>query len=302
MKRFFSIARKPALLRAFGAAAVLSSSGCDDPLTRVDLVANARVLGARVEVEGEPERASPAPGETASVRWLVAAPDPFPELGWAFSICPAAPPGGSLPACGGEPFATSMSDAPAPGEPRIDFTVPDDLDARALAVSGVVCPGSQPTFSAGAFDCAGPGGRLVSLDFELETAEASNANPVLEPDALTLDGEALPEGTDCATLPSVARGSSHTLSLWLDESDRDPVEPETSADPDKEELQASHFTTAGSLERAFTILEPDASELVASVSWKAPGAVPLDGFVRLFFVVRDLRGGSDWIERAVCID
>jgi hypothetical protein len=302
MKRPFSIVRASAVLRAFGAVAVLSNAGCDDPLTRVDLVANVRVLGGRVEVEGEPERASPAPGETASVRWLVAAPELFPALGWAFSVCPAAPPGGSLPSCAAEPFAMSMSEKPVPGEPRIDFTVPDDLDARALAVFGVVCPGSGPTFSPGGFDCAGPGGRLVSLDFELQTAEASNLNPVLEPDALTLDGDSLPEGMDCATLPSVARGSSHTLELWLDESDRDSVESETSADPSKEELQVSSFTTAGSLERVFTVFEADDSELVASVRWKAPEAVPLDGFVRLFFVVRDLRGGSDWIERFVCVE
>jgi hypothetical protein len=282
--------------------AVFATVGCDDPLTRVDLVVNVRVLGARVEVEGDPERASPALGETASVRWLVAAPELFPDLGWAFSVCAAAPPGGSLPSCAAEPFATSMSDAPAPGEPRIDFTVPEELDARALAVFGAVCPGSEPTFPAGGFDCAGPGGRLVSLDFELETAETTNRNPLLEPDALTLDGDPLPEGSDCTTLPSVARGSSHTLTLWLDESDRDPLEQVTSADPSKEELQVSHFTTAGSLERAFTVFDADASELVASVRWKAPEAAPLDGFVRLYFVVRDLRGGSDWIERFVCVE
>jgi len=302
MKGPFSNVPGRAVLGALGAAAVFANLGCDDPLTRVDLVANVRVLGARVEVEGEPERASPALGETASVRWLVAAPEVFPELGWAFSICPAAPPGGSLPSCSADPFATSMSAEVLSGEPRIDFAVPDDLDARALAVFGVVCPGSEPTFPSGGFDCAGPGGRLVSLDFELESEDGSNLNPVLEPDALTLDGDALPAGSDCATLPSVARGSSHTLELWLDESDREPLQQQTSADPSKEELQVSHFTTAGSLERAFTIFDASESELVASVRWKAPEAVPLDGFVRLFFVVRDLRGGSDWIERAVCID
>lgn len=302
MKGPFSNVPGRAVLGALGAAAVFANLGCDDPLTRVDLIANTRVLGARVEVEGEPERASPALGETASVRWLVASPELFPELGWAFSVCAAAPAGGSLPSCAADPFATSMSDVPAAGEPRLDFTVPDDLAVRALAVFGVVCPGSEPTFPSGGFDCAGPGGRLVSFDFELEMAGRTNRNPVLEPDELTLDGDALPEGTDCATLPSVARGSSHTLQLWLDETDREPLEQQTSVDPPKEELQVSHFTTAGSLERAFTVFEPEDSELVASVRWKAPEAPPLDGFVRLFFVVRDLRGGSDWIERAVCID
>src|SRR6187431_1822121 len=122
----------------------LSSVACDDALTRVDLMANLRVLGARVEVDGEPGRASPAPGESAAVRWLVADRRPEPPLGWAFSVCAAAPPGGNLPACAGEPFATATNDVPSPGEPRIDFVVRGDVGSEALAVFGVVCPDSEP--------------------------------------------------------------------------------------------------------------------------------------------------------------
>jgi hypothetical protein len=277
-------------------------AACDEPLTRVDLVADMRVLGARVEVGGEPERASPAPGETASVRWLVAARDPEPLLGWAFAICAAAPPGGSLPSCGAEPFATAIADVPVAGEPRIDFTVPDDLDAEALAVFGVVCRDSEPTYDGTTFDCAGPEGRLTSLDFLLESTEGSNRNPVLLADDITFDGASMAEGRDCATLPSVAHGSSHTLELRLDESDRDAVPQKTSADPPKEELQVSHFTTAGELERAFTVFEASDTGLVARVSWKAPTTAPSDGLVRFFLVVRDLRGGSDFVERAVCME
>jgi hypothetical protein len=280
----------------------LLGTACDDALTRVDLVANLRVLGARVEVEGDPDRASPAPGETASIRWLVADPRPDPALGWAFAICEAAPPGGNLPSCGADPFVTAAADVPVTGEPRIDFTVPSETVAQALAVFGVVCPDSEPTFDDGEFDCAGPGGRLVSLDFGLETATSSNRNPVLVPDALTLDGTSVPAGTDCLALPSVAAGSSHTLVLTLNETDRDAVEQLTSADPPKETLQVSHFTSAGALERAFTVFEASDKNLTAHVVWRAPKSPPPSGFVRLFFVVRDLRGGSDWIERAICVE
>jgi hypothetical protein len=280
----------------------LAGMGCDDALTRVDLVANLRVLGARVEVDGEPGRASPAPGEAAAVRWLVADRHPDPPLGWAFAVCAAAPSGSNLPACAAEPFATASTDVPVAGEPRIDFVVPDNVESQALAVFGAVCPDSEPLFDGEAFDCRGPGGRLVSLDFLLEGADVTNANPVLAPDALKLDETSIPEGLDCATLPAVSRSSSHTLELVLADSDRDELAQESSADPPREELQVSHFTTAGSLERAFTVFEPDDSNLVARVTWKAPGEVPLDGFARLFFVVRDMRGGSDWIERAVCIE
>ena len=287
---------------AVPALLALASTGCDDALTRVDLVANLRVLGARVEVDGEPGRASPLPGETASVRWLVADRHPEPPLGWTLSACEAAPPGSSLPSCAAEPFATASADVPVAGEPRIDLVVPEETTAGALALFGVVCPDSEPVATADSLDCAGPGGRLVSLDFILGTDSLVNTNPTIDPEAFELDGVAMPEGLDCATLPTVARSSSHELELRLEESDRDAIDPTSSAEPPKEELQVSHFTTAGKLERAFTVFEASDTNLAARVSWKAPSEVPLDGFARLFFVVRDMRGGSDWIERAVCIE
>ena len=161
----------------------LASAGCDDALTRVDLVANLRVLAARVEVDGEPDRASPLPGEAAAVRWLVADRHPEPPLGWTFAACEAAPPGSSLPSCAAEPFATASADVPVAGEPRIDFVVPDETTAGALALFGVVCPDSAPVGDGDSLDCAGPGGRLVSLDFVLGSAALVNTNPTIDPEA-----------------------------------------------------------------------------------------------------------------------
>jgi len=37
------------------------------------------------------------------------------------------------------------------------------------------------------------------------------------------------------------------------------------------------------------------------VSWKAPVVQPASGLVRFFFFVRDSRGGTDWLERALCV-
>ena len=207
-----------------------------------------------------------------------------------------------MPSCAAEPFATASADVPVAGEPRLDLVVPADTTAGALALFGVFCPDSAPVATEGSFDCEGPGGRLVSLDFVLGSEALVNTNPTIDPDAFELDGETLADGLDCATLPTVARSSSHELELRLEESDRDAIDQSSSAEPPKEELQVSHFTTAGKLERAFTVFEASDTNLVARVSWKAPSEVPLDGFARLFFVVRDMRGGSDWIERAVCIE
>ena len=46
-------------------------------------------VGARVEIE-DSDRAWPEPGETATVRWLVAHPGEVRPLSWAFRVCPAA--------------------------------------------------------------------------------------------------------------------------------------------------------------------------------------------------------------------
>jgi len=271
--------------------------GCSDPLKDVELVSEPRVLGARVEVSGEPGRASPAAGEAASVRWLVAAPEPDPALGWSLLVCGAAPEGSDLPACAEEPFAVASVVDPLPGEPRIDFTVPSDTAALSLAVLGTVCPGSAPSESGG---CSGGGGMLVSFDFAL-APDVVNYNPVLEPESVLFDGAPWAAGSDCAILPAAVPGSGHTLDLLLDEADREPLVAPTSVDPEREPLQASHFATGGELQRAFTVFHADQNDLTASVSWKAPDTAPPSGLVRFFFVVRDSRGGTDWLERAVCV-
>jgi hypothetical protein len=278
-------------------ASLLLLPSCSDPLKDAQLVVEPRVLGARVEVEGEPERASPAPGEAASVRWLVVAPEPDPLLGWSLGVCSAAPEGSGLPACAEAPFAVASADEPVAGEPRLDFVVPAETTATALAVLGSVCPGSAPD---GAGGCSEPGGTAVSFDFALAPGEL-NFNPSIEPEALSFDGAVWQAGSDCALVPSVAPSSGHAIALLLDEGDREPITPETSADPDREVLQASHFATGGELQRAFTIIQADQSDLGVSLEWKAPAAAPEGGLIRFFFVVRDARGGSDWLERALCV-
>jgi hypothetical protein len=277
-----------------GALLLLS---CSDPLKEVQLVSEPRVLGARVEVSGEPERASPAPGEDAAVRWLVAAPWPDPALGYRLAVCAAAPDGATLPACAEAPFAETSVVDPVPGEPRLAFTVPVDVAATSLAVLGVVCPDGAPADDGG---CSDGSGTQVSFDFALGP-EQVNYNPSIEPDALSFDGGPWAAGSDCAALPSVAPGSEHALELLLDEGDRDPLEAPTSVDPLREPLQASHFATGGELQRAFTLIPDDQDDLAVRLSWKAPGGVPDDGLARFFFVVRDSRGGTDWLERAVCV-
>ncbi len=278
---------------------VFGASACGDPLKLVELVSGPRVLGARVEVDGAPERASPQPGESATVRWLVATPELDPALGWAFQACVAENPGGALAQCADAPFGSVIQPDPVPGVPTLAFTVPAEPIADHLAVSGIVCPGGSPSVNAdGTASCSAADGTEVGLDFAMGSADAQNLNPSFGADALFLDAEPWAEGTDCATLPQVAPRSRHALTVALDASDRDALPQETSVDPPFEELQLSHFTTAGELERAFTMLSAEDTNLARTISWQAPAR---EGLVRFFFVVRDLRGGSDWAERAVCV-
>src|ERR1700709_2072753 len=61
--------------------------GCGPTFDPASLINTTRVLGARVEVEGAPDRASPVPGETANVTWLVTSPDGAPSPRWPFRAC-----------------------------------------------------------------------------------------------------------------------------------------------------------------------------------------------------------------------
>src|SRR5262245_7887378 len=73
-------------------------AGCGPTFDPASLINDTRVVGARIEVEGAPDRASPKPGETVNVTWLVTSPDTTPSLGWTFAVCTPAT-GKSSPAC-----------------------------------------------------------------------------------------------------------------------------------------------------------------------------------------------------------
>jgi hypothetical protein len=86
-------------------------AGCGPSFDPASLIASPRVLGARIEVAGAPERASPRPGETADLTWLVTSPEGTPPLHWAFAVCL---PGNAALTCDGAPLALfEASDTPA---------------------------------------------------------------------------------------------------------------------------------------------------------------------------------------------
>jgi hypothetical protein len=301
-----------------GLVGFFSLPGCGATFDPASLITDTRVVGARIEVEGAPDRASPRPGETANVTWLVTSPDATPPLGWAFVVCAAAP-GKSTPACLEAPLARFDGNA---SPPRLSIPVPPEAalgGATSLTVHGGICPGvdSVPRFDRrdGLTDCTGAGrGTTVSLGIPLQLGDDANHNPIADR-AFTLDGAAWPAPTanddPCAQGPRVTAGSKgHVIGNTAQGSDREPYtvamgDPPV-AIPTRESLQISQFTTAGKLKSQFSFVEAtdENATTTVEVTWDAPEAteVPAAGVAVTFtFVVRDDRGGADWTTRSLCV-
>ncbi len=78
-----------------GLAGAVFLAGCGPTFDPASLIATTRVLGAHVEVEGAPGRATPLSGEIADVTWLVTSPEVTPPLDWAFAVCTPGTSGGT---------------------------------------------------------------------------------------------------------------------------------------------------------------------------------------------------------------
>jgi hypothetical protein len=293
-------------------------AGCGPTFDPASLINDTRVVGARIEVEGAPDRASPKPGETANVTWLVTSPDTTPSLGWTFAVCTPAT-GKSSPACLQAPLVR-FDGAASP--PRISIPVPSQSvlgGATILMLYGGICAGvdPMPQFDPqnGLVSCpAGSRGTTVSLDIPLQLGDDANHSPIANR-AFTLDGAAwsAPASSDdpCVQGPRVTAGSKdHVIGETTHDSDREsytvvrgdpPVATAT-----RESLQISQLTTAGKLKSQFSFVEAtdESASTIVDVTWNAPeGAeVPAGGTrVTFTFVVRDDRGGTDWTTRNLCV-
>jgi hypothetical protein len=121
---------------------------------------------------------------------------------------------------------------------------------------------------------------------------ADNSNPAFLVDGIGLDGALWSE-------PSSELFSSDACS---GQPRRETVV--AAAGTSSETLQVSHFSSSGELERALSILEATrpADALSIELGWRASRSVPAEGrTVRFYFVVRDLRGGTGWTRRALCL-
>jgi hypothetical protein len=274
-------------------------AGCGEPFDPPSLIEKTRVLGARVEVHGDSTRATPRPGETATVTWIMAAPGDLPPLGWAFVVCP------SGESCAAAPLAIAQGT----GTPSFEVAVPDAETLGAtqrLQLVGQICEDSAPTFDPqpNLPTCAAAGTR-VTLDIALQLGDEGNHNPALADRPFWFDGVAWPTdvGADCASLPTVPAGSKgHMIRLTTLAEDRETIVAATPTTT-HEALQVSNFTTAGELGQSYSVIEASdpRSEADLDITWDAPDS-PTAGGVHFIFVARDLRGGVGLATRTVCVE
>jgi hypothetical protein len=307
---------KPSRFAKTWAPAILATFfciGCSEDFDSTSLVESTRVIGARVEVENAPDRASPAAGETATVKWFVTAPAATPPLSWAFALCKPAP-GGQL-GCGDVPFATFQGT----GAPVVTVTLPaaDVLaDARTVTLFGRICDDAAPIFDprTGNPSCASGHGTTAALAIRVQTATVANHNPTADR-GFTFDGQPWPvlaAGSDpCVAGPRITADEKtpHELGFQTAAVDRESYATMTGDPPvattAREALQVSLFTTTGKFKSPFAFVEGadprDTTPL--TMKWTTPKAldVTTDTPVTFTFVVRDDRGGADWTTRAACV-
>lgn len=333
-------------------------AACEGDLPKATEIARMRVLGARFEVEGDPERATPEPGE----RVRVSLPTVFPSLDEDTDDVQMLLIGCTAPTrfTGGLPICQELIDAAASGvdptdslpmideklrcadlplrtvrrgaislhcvkgEPQVELTVPDDFDAEGLLVRGVVCEHGTPFIDPEdprLFGCEDEGAEAILVHGTMRVQQSradENQNP--DPDALEVlregvawpayDPDALPPEEGCARRASadfsepvhlVVTGE-HAITLRYDADAREEV------DGAPEDLEISVYTTAGEMERRFTLFRGSDrgtdGVLESELFWDPPsaGELPRSGqLARFFITIRDQRGGFAMTSRAVCV-
>ena len=298
----------------------LSASGCSNNFRPASLVNHARVLGARIEVLGDPTRSNPRPGESATVRWLVGFPAEEQTLSWAFLTCVPEATSYGVPQCAHAVGAPALQLEPALGAPHVELAIPNEAtlgDANQLLMLGSICAQDQvntdPTVQAA---CANPDGdgTIVTLRVPIERDGMTNHNPSL--DAVTLNDEVLdymaaPDapGTGCAggDAPQIVWSEDVVaLALTAVDGSRETYTVNRGAPPVAtdvlEDLLVEDLSTAGEIDLHFAYFD-DLNPTI-DLEWTLPALaeVAADGtLVRLTFTMRDGRGGFDFIQRAVCV-
>ena len=333
-------------------------TACSESFLPASAVTDFRVVGAKVEVQTDPDRANPLPDEALRVTFLPidrgapASDDPaIPSLTpaplqWAFVPCVPVPITFGPPICLNpiEPCEGCIATPPADPAaiPIVEFQAPseqelEDADASSILLQGVVCSNGVPSqdailrFLMGESDdlvpCEGPPtiagvpieGRFIAVSIPIEDEPADpNLNPGVQ--NVLLNGAAWPPPYDQLVPRDAPRNGCAADLAGLSAAERDahPKAGEQASTIDLsvtprslqtflvgdmevvEEIQVSWLADGGGFERSFSFITDPARSVLTQ--WKPFESAPEDGeLVRFTFVVRDGRGGTDWVERGLCI-
>jgi hypothetical protein len=281
-------------------------SGSSDSKLAQDV---ATVLGARLEVEGEPSRASADLGERVNLSWLSLSPASLQATGWAFSACIGQVGDDGSPICRQSPFASGQL-PPTADAPRFRFQIPPKARVEAgdaLLVTAAGCADAEPkpiALNGLEPDCSGQGeGIAVLAKFELGSA-AANHHPSFDAAPLLRDGApwtASASASACGDqgVDTVRAGAGpQPITVQVSPTSREGLDDAGTL----EKLQVLHFASAGAFEQVTSVLDDDSTSVVAT--WQPPPAisVPSKGLVvRFGFVLQDGRGGADFAERSLCV-
>ncbi len=263
-----------------------------------------------------------------------------PLLEWTFVACVPLPTTLGPPICGQliEPCDGCAGTPPEDqfALPVLQFQVPsqealDSAQASSVLVQGAICADGPPSqdaiirFFLGQTDdlnpCEDPDseGRFVSISIPIETTpDDPNLNPQIAD--VVLNGRSWPPPYDQGVPRTAPRTGCIADLEGLTEQERaahpragsSPSSIQLGVTPDSlqpymvqgmsliEEMQLSWLTDGGDYQRTFSFITSPAVSVLTE--WQPFSDAPPDGWlVRFTFVVRDGRGGTDWVERGVCV-
>lgn len=292
-------------------------AACEDPLIDPATVNGPRVLGARVRTEGDPRVAEPRPLESATIEWLVVSNRPEP-LSATLAWCVATQTLLGAPRCTGAAFDERVVTGQLGDPVTFELTLPAELEPGDVWLAWFGhCDSGQARFDpeASAFACPGRAEPLSAFYRGFVPAAAPNQNPSLEDDVLLLGGAPWPEsaqaaapGASCSetTLPRLVGGAPSFIELELQGDDRELLEEGQTryAARDRESLVYTHVSSRAGLDRAFSAIDFDSDEerFTLPVAFGTDGDPGPDGEVVFFYlIVRDERGGVDWLRRDACL-
>lgn len=295
-----------------------------------------RVIGAYVSVDSDPGRATPAPGESATLTLVTG--DAGPKLGRTYALVVCRPGASNLdvvlcddPATflGLSYVSTLPGDADPKPEPSVNFTVPAEADlgdADEVWVFGAVCNGGTvrdlladpPTYGTDWDPCEEvpsgqpqPYGQLISTRLPLERIPTdTNHRPRLS--SLTFDEQPwiatapddAPE-TGCAGMgyPELPVDDQlHRIVGTATDGDLENYLDDIDGSPRVEDLFLRLYLTGGDPDVTYDVIAADDPE--AQLAWRVPYVDEVDAtgtLVRFYLYLEDDRHASEWTTRVVCV-